>query len=97
MSFGGHISAMISSLRNNRELLKRLKERRSYAYNHGMEAKKRKYLKIKSYPQKIIESIKNKSRKEYLFEVKRERIIIFSIVVFGLIVFPIYLKYLGVF
>lgn len=97
MSFGGHISAMISSLRNNRELLKRLKERRDYAYNHGMEAKKRKHLKTKPYPQKIIESIRNKSRKEYLYEIKRERILIFSVIVLGLIVFPVYLKYLGVF
>jgi ABC-type microcin C transport system permease subunit YejB len=40
MSFGGSVSAMITSLKNNRQLLTSLRNRRRYAMQHHTEPKK---------------------------------------------------------
>jgi hypothetical protein len=96
MAGGSTAFSMILSLKNNRRLLHSLKKRKKYAYDHAMEPKKRVGLKIKSYPKHILLSIREKSKKQYLFEKRRELIIILIVVLFGLILFPIYLNYLGV-
>lgn len=66
MSFGGSVWAMITSLKNNRQLLTSLRNRRRYAMQHHAEPKKiQKSKDRKAIDPKIIEEIKAKNKAAY--------------------------------
>lgn len=76
MSFGGHVSGMISSLKNNSAMLNRLKERRDYAMAHHAEKKIKEKLQDKEYDPKMIAKLKEEAIQEYKAEKLRHRLIV---------------------
>ena len=96
MSFGGSVSAMISSLSNNRLLLKSMKSRRNYARDLHPGSRKKEKPKARIFSSKKIAAIKQKNRKQYIFETRRRRVILLGLLILTIIGFFYLFHFLNV-
>lgn len=96
MSFGGHVSTMISSLRNNRRLLSPLKQRRKYAMEHHAEEKVREKLKDQVRDPRMVAKIREEAIREFKAELRIQKVIILGIIILAIITFSYLFSFLSV-
>jgi len=96
MSFGGHVFAMINSLKNNRRILSPLKERRKYAMEHHAEEKVREKLKDTPRDPKVVAQIREEAIREYKAELRIQKVIILGIIILAIITFSYLFSFITV-